>query len=373
MDGSFAALEDTLSDALATPGTVEPHRLDLPVLEERAQRVLAIDNDPSIVESLEHGLGAAGFEVATEISGRRALARLREESFDAALCDLRLGATSGLDILRAVRPADPRTAFLLISGIRDQQIAVEAMKEGADDFVAKPFRMSQIRERISTAVARRAAFCERLDAERALSEALRTSNEDLRRSRAEIEAHTIRTIRSLVFSLEAKDRYTKDHSIKVALLSVRIAKELGLDAREQRCVRMAGLLHDVGKIGIRESVLNKQGPLDDAEREHMRLHPRIGARILLPLTQRFPEVVASVEHEHERWDGLGYPTGLRGEDIPLAARIIAVADCFDAITSSRPYRAAQHKDIAAREIRAGAGTQFDPRVVQAFLEILPEL
>jgi putative nucleotidyltransferase with HDIG domain len=336
-------------------------------------RVLAVDNDVSIVDALRHGLRDAGFEVETETTGRRAIDRLERERFDALVVDLRLGTVSGLDVLRTLRPRDPATAVLLVSGLRDQQIAVDAMREGADDFVAKPFKMEQLKERLESAVHRRRGFCERLSAEHRLTEALRQSNAEILRRESELQSLSIRSIRSLVLSLEAKDPYTKDHSIKVAHVSIQIAKHLGMNAEEQREVRLAGLLHDVGKIGIREDILHKPGRLENDELAHMRLHPLIGARILLPLSQRFPRVVDSVRAEHERWDGGGYPEGLRDEQIPLAARMIAVADCYDAITSNRPYRSAQAKDFAATEIANGSGTQFDPDIVQAFLELIPKL
>jgi putative nucleotidyltransferase with HDIG domain len=347
---------------------------DKPAVKTRATfRVLAVDNDLTILDALKAGLAGSRYEVETEMTGRRTLDRLARERFDALVIDLRLGAMNGLDVLRDLRQRDPSTAVLLMSGLRDQQIAVDAMREGADDFVAKPFRLDALRERLESAIQRRRGFCERLLAEHKLTEALQQSNQEILRRESELQSLAIRSIRSLVLSLEAKDPYTKDHSIKVAQVSIQIARELGLTQEEQREVRLAGLLHDVGKIGIRESILNKPGKLEDDEVEHMRLHPLIGARILLPLSQRFPSVVDSVRYEHERFDGLGYPTGLTGNKIPLAARIIAVADCFDAITSDRPYRRAQAKEFAASEIHDGSGRQFDPDVVHAFVRLVPKL
>ncbi|MFN0207606.1 MAG: HD domain-containing phosphohydrolase [Planctomycetota bacterium] len=338
-----------------------------------AVRILAIDNDRGILDSLKYGLGEFGFEVEREESGKRAIARLQDEHYDAVLLDLKLGTVSGLEILRAIRARNQSTAIIILSGVRDHQVAVLAIQEGADDYVGKPFRLEQLRERIDQAVVRRNKFAARLREERELTEVVRKSNDEILQREAELESLAIRSIRSLVLSLEAKDPYTKDHSIKVALLSVRIAKQIGMSEQEQREVRLAGLLHDVGKIGVRESVLHKPGKLDDEELDHMRLHPQIGARILLPLSHRFPQVVDAVRSEHERWDGRGYPEGISGAQIPIAARIIAVADCHDAITSNRPYRKAQLKELAAREIAGGSGTQFDPDVVQAFLELIPAL
>jgi response regulator RpfG family c-di-GMP phosphodiesterase len=339
----------------------------------KATRVLAIDNDHGLLDSLKYGLSEFGMEVSTENSGKRAVGRVNSEVYDAVVLDLKLGTVSGLEVLRSLRAQDQSTAILVISGVRDHQVAVLALQEGADDYVAKPFRIESLRDRVEEAVIRRQKFAAKLREERDMTEAFRQSRDEIIQREADLESLAIRSIRSLVLSLEAKDPYTKDHSIKVALLSVRIAKQLGLGESEQREVRLSGLLHDVGKIGVRESVLHKPGKLDDEELAHMRLHPRIGARILLPLSHRFPTVVDAVRAEHERWDGKGYPEGISGANIPLAALIIAVADCYDAITSNRPYRGAQLKEFAAREIAGGSGTQFDPDVVQAFLELIPEL
>jgi len=360
-----------LLDAPALPLGLDPQTATRPTSTDAS--VLAIDNDPAIVEVLALALGEEGYRVSSALSASEGLVHLEENRFDAVVCDLRLGALTGRDVLRRLRQADESTAFVLVSGVRDQQTAVDALRDGADDFVQKPFRIPQLRDRVRTAIGRRRAFSERLAAERRLADELQRSNEEILRRTDEIESLALRSVRSLVLSIEAKDPYTKNHSVKVARVGQAIARRLGLGCGEQRAVRLAGLLHDIGKIGIREDVLHKQGPLTPFEKAHMQQHPLIGERILLPLAAKMPELVAAVKHEHERWDGGGYPSGLRGDDIPLGARIIAVADAFDAITSDRPYRPAQPKEAAAKEIAAGAGTQFDPRVCEAFFAALSDL
>ncbi|MBI3818991.1 MAG: response regulator [Planctomycetes bacterium] len=337
------------------------------------QRVLAIDSDRAIAELVKHGLSDFGYEVETETGGKRAIDRVQTEIFDAIIVDIQLGAVTGIELLRSIRENDQQTAIILLSKLRDSEAVLLAMHNGADDFITKPFDIVQLHECVARAIVRRGTWVGHLREQRKLTDALRESHDEILQREMDLESLTIRSIRSLVLSLEAKDAYTKDHSIKVAQLSLRIAKQLGLPERVVREVRLAGLLHDVGKIGVRESVLNKPGKLNDDELEHMRRHPLIGARILLPLSHRFPEIVSAVKFEHERVDGKGYPTGIGGKDIPLAARIIAVADCHDAITSNRPYRGAQLREFAAREIAAGSGTQFDPEVVTAFLELVPTL
>lgn len=370
----LAARRMALLDPEQTPSIFHSERPDgsaSSVVGHR--RVLAIDSDRAVVELVKHGLAEFGYEVETECSGRRALQRLESEIFDAIIVDIQLGSVTGVEFLRVLRERDQQTAVILVSKLRDSQAALLAMHNGADDFITKPIHIDQLNECVERAIVRRGTWVDHLREQRKLTEALRKSNEQILRREGELESFAIRSIRSLVLSLEAKDAYTKDHSIKVALLSVRIAKQMGMGDRAAREVRLAGLLHDVGKIGVRESVLNKAGKLTDVELEHMRLHPLIGARILLPLSHRFPDVVSAVKSEHERFDGKGYPAGISGTQIPLAARIIAVADCHDAITSNRPYRGAQLKEVSAREIAGGSGTQFDPEVVGAFLELIPSL
>lgn len=359
-----------LLDAMRTPRVGDPSSVGAGL---NMRRVLVVDTDPAIRGLLKFGLVDAGYEVELEEVPRRATDRLAVEPFDAVILDVQLGTTNGLEVLRSFRNQNQHTAVVLTSSLRDHDIAVVAMQDGADDFIRKPFSLETFEQRLSQSILRRGKFAQKLGEERSLTEKLRASNLEILDREAELESLAIRSIRSLVLSLEAKDAYTKDHSIKVALLSARIAKQLGMTDVQTREVRLAGLLHDVGKIGVRESILNKQGRLDDEELEHMRLHPAIGARILLPLSHRFPDVVDAVRCEHERWDGKGYPAKISGDAIPMAARIIAVADCHDAITSNRPYRGAQAREFAAREIAGGSGTQFDPDVVQAFLELIPTL
>ncbi|WP_313884941.1 HD domain-containing phosphohydrolase [Desulfofundulus sp. TPOSR] len=183
-----------------------------------------------------------------------------------------------------------------------------------------------------------------------------------------LQKYYLNVVQALAAALEARDAYTRGHSLRVAKLARLCARFLGLGAGEQEQVYMAGLLHDIGKIGVRENILLKPGPLTPEERKEMQGHPEVGARILEPAG--FPGgVTAAVRHHHEDYGGGGYPDGLSGEEIPLLARIIRVADAYDAMTSARPYRKALTPDQAFNELKRCAGSQFDPRVVEAFLRI----
>ena len=188
---------------------------------------------------------------------------------------------------------------------------------------------------------------------------------DGQRIAGELEASFLATIDALVRALEAQDMYTSGHALSIADLARRVGRVLGLDAAALRDVEHAAVLHDIGKIGIPSELLRKRGPLSTGEREHMRAHPEIGARILEPV-ERLRQLAPLVRFSHECWDGSGYPDGLAGEQIPLGARIISVCDAFDAMVSDRPYRGGRSTAEALAELRANAGTQFDPAVVEAF-------
>lgn len=336
-------------------------------------RLLIVDDDPDIRKILSTHFINEGFAVDVVNSSREAIGQMRRSEYEVVLCDIRMSGMSGVELLRAVRLFDQKVAFLLVSGLNDISIAVEAMKLSADDYVAKPFKVNEIRDRVVAALARRHAIREQVAHERRLETEVRDREKQLLRREDAIHALFLKGVRSIVLSLEAKDKYTKDHSKKVSDLSDKIAAKMGFGPSSRRRIRIAGLLHDIGKIGIDRKILHKEGPLTNEEYDTIKEHPLISERILSPMMQRFPDIVKACRHEHEKWNGSGYPDGLKGQDIPIASRIIAVADCYDAITSDRPYRNSQGKQIAVNTIRVNSGTQFDPEVVKAFLELADTL
>ena len=193
------------------------------------------------------------------------------------------------------------------------------------------------------------------------------------KQKVEKQANKIResflnALTALAYALEAKDKYTSGHSQRVAEISVAIAREMGLSRQDINKIRLAGLIHDIGKIGVRASVLNKPGRLNDDEYQHIKTHSEIGEHILTPIVED-EQILKTVRHHHERYDGTGYPDGLSGEQIPLGAKILAVADAYDAITSERPYRKAMSIQSACHEIELCKGSQFDPEVADTFLRI----
>mgnify|MGYP002780565441 FL=1 len=326
-------------------------------------RILVVDDEANICRLLERFLGRCGHLVETAGSVPEALDALARDRFDLVLTDLRLPGPSGLDLLVEVRARAPGTRMILMSAHADIGAAATAIDRGVDQLIIKPFELEELRSRLDASLARGRAEREaERERERELLEAR------LRQRETESKIWVLRAAHALAAAVEAKDQYTAGHATRVTAYSLRIAEVIGgIDVLR---FRLAGDLHDVGKIGVPDQVLNKPGRLTAAEFDLVKKHPEIGARILEPLIDA-PLVIGVVRWHHERWDGRGYPDGLAGDAIPLPARVLAVADTLDAMSSTRAYRSGMAWDDVLAEIQRCAGTQFDPRVVEAFTQALP--
>lgn len=326
-------------------------------------RILVVEDEQALRRLLRRFLGEQGYSVTTAPDAPEALELLDRERFDLVVTDLRLPSASGLELLAEVRARLPGTRTVLMSGMADVPSLVAAVERGVDAVLLKPFELEELRLQVEQSLGR-------LRAERTATRERDLLEARLRQRDAESRLWTLRAARALVTAVEVKDAYTAGHAKRVTSYSMSIATVTGgIDLLRYP---LAGDLHDVGKIGIPDSVLNKPGVLTAAEAAKVEEHPVAGARILEPLIDD-PLVIGVVRWHHERWDGKGYPDGLAGERIPLAARVLAVADTLDAMTSARAYRDALPWDAAVTEIRRCAGTQFDPAVVAAFEAALPVL
>ena len=275
------------------------------------------------------------------------------------LSDLRMPKMDGMELLRAIRARFPDIAVVMITAVADVEMAVNCLSLGAADYVVKPYQIEDVRARVSQALDKRRLLLENRAHRQHLEERVAAQSRRL-------EEMYWASVQSLAEALELKDPCTRGHSVRVSRYSVGIARALGLDDEMIRQIELGGQVHDIGKIGVRESVLNKAGPLTPEEYAHVMTHPMLGWRVLSPLFGDTPHALNVVRSHHERFDGLGAPDGLAGKAIPLEARIVAVADALDAMTSFRPYRAGEMSlETAVREIRHNAGTQFDPAVVEA--------
>lgn len=319
----------------------------------RDRTVLVVDDARSVRELVADGLRRGGFRASTAADGREALAAMEEATPDLVLCDLFMPVLDGLGLLRAVRARKDwrELPFLVMSTVTDRGAMRRLVQAGASGFLVKPFHMEQLV----------------ITVEKVLSDHFLLLLKERERLSAEQSAMLV-GITALVAALEARDPYTRGHSDRVATIAGRIATELGLDAAASERVTLAGRLHDVGKIGVPDRVLLKPHELDAEESAIVRRHPAIGAQILSPI-ESLSDIVPAVLLHHERCDGAGYPEGRRANGIPLTARILAVADTFDALTSDRPYRAARPLQAALDVIRRARGPQLCPTCVDAFLEV----
>ena len=330
-------------------------------MASESPRCLVVDDEPRLRQVLVHLMQNDGFSCREAGNGAEALEVLQRESIPLVLSDLRMPVIDGIELLRQTRARYPDTAVVMITAVADVEVAVSCLAMGAMDYLTKPFHLEEVRARVSQALEKRRLILENREYQDRLEERVAVQARRL-------EDLFLASVQSLAEALEVKDPYTRGHSIRVSHFSSAIARVLELDTDVVRQIELGGQVHDIGKIGVREAVLNKPGALTDEEYAHIMTHMTVGWRILAPILSEAPLALSIVRSHHERWDGRGMPDGLVGAAIPLEARITAVADSYDAMTSGRPYRLAQLTAAEAlEEVRANSGTQFDPDVVQAFL------
>ena len=331
--------------------------------------VLVVDDEEPIRKALQRYLAHEKFEVYTAASADEALQQLQRHKIALMLCDIRMPGTSGIDLVPQALAIEGDLAILMLSAINDATSAALCMQRGAMDYLTKPLDLDDLERAVQHALKRRDAQLEERQAKRWLKEELATRSVELQRERSKLERVSVATLEALINALEAKDPYMRGHSARVADLAATIAAELGTADDQVEQVRTAGRLHDIGKIGTREAVLNKQGPLTPEEFEHVKQHVIIAAQILAPLAH-LGAVIDDVRHHHERWDGGGYPDGLKGDQIPLGARIIAAAEVYDALTTTRPYQEKLTPAQAAERMADLSGSVLEPRVYDALAAVV---
>ena len=294
--------------------------------------------------------------------GTECLKLVQKENPRCVLLDIRLPGVDGIEVLQKIKELRPELPVIVISAVGSHKVVIDALKLGAIDFVAKPIDVIQVRN-----VVRRAMLQVTSDT----SLGPNTKKKGIPTVEEVLEATYLNVIKTLCKILVKKDPYTRQHSQQVTYFSLVIGRALGFSKEELLVLEQAALLHDIGKIGIPDHILHKPGPLSASEWELMKQHPNIGQEILehiqvLHLEQN------TVRHHHERYDGKGYPTGLKGEEIPVYARILNIADSFHAMVSDRPYRKALPIERAVEELQKNRGTQFDPQLVDVFVKGLKE-
>jgi putative nucleotidyltransferase with HDIG domain len=347
----------------------EPALVPRPAAPSRP-RVLVVDDEETIRTALARFLRASGYEVEVAESGIAALVMLERQRFVIMICDVRMPGMTGLEVVPEALQLDADLGILMLSAVNDAPTATDALSHGAMDYLVKPIELVDLQRAVERSTHRRQLEIERRRVEEHIREevALRTS--ELEKEKAALHALTIGVAETLINAMEAKDVYLRGHSSRVADQAASIAEAMGLDPDVVENVRLAGRLHDVGKIGIREDILNKAGPLTEEEFEQVKDHVRMGMEILTPL-KHIPVALDFVHDHHEHWDGGGYPRGIAGDQITIGGRILAACDAFDAITSRRAYRDAKDpaETIAYLE-QNEVGRLLDPNVFVALKKVV---
>ncbi len=331
-------------------------------------RILIVDDDATVRDVIGVLLGEEGYVCATAVSAEQALDLLRASEFHLALCDMKMPGQDGMWLLDRLHAEHPSIAVIMLTAFGDTEAAVECLRRGAVDYLLKPPKVTELVRSIERALARRRLELARHRYRTSLERRVREKTAALSHALLEVESAYSSTLYALVAALDAREHETSDHSQRVVRYTLAIADRLGVPEADRPDIARGALLHDIGKIGVPDAILLKPGSLLPEEWKEMRRHPQIGYTILksIPFLQVPAEIVLS---HQERWDGTGYPRRLAGEAIPLGARIFAIADAFDAITSDRPYRRSASFEDARKEIRSFSGTQFDPRCAETFLSI----
>jgi len=345
--------------------------------------IVCVDDDLGLLQTIEQQLLSqfgATHEVRGYTSAEQALEGIyglagEGKRIEVVISDLILPGMHGDRLLEIVNGRFPAVLKVLLTGHRVMESALYAINSARiDRFIAKPWEPDDLTLTIASLTCQ---YRLRRENEALLADLKRRNEElsgaltNLQDAKHKSEREFLLSIQSLAVALEAKDRYTAGHSERVARFSVLIGRKMGLATAELEDLRSVALLHDIGKIGMADAVLNKPGSLTDREFAVLREHPTIGAQILSPLSHFAPYILAT-KHHHERFDGRGYPDGLSGSDLPLAVWIIAIADAFDAMTSTRPYRKGKPISFALQQLEMGKGTQFHPDCADAFVAILKE-
>jgi putative two-component system response regulator len=341
-------------------------------------KILIVDDEMRVREILSRKLTDDGYNCLTAPDGKTALKMLKAHPIELVLLDIMMPGKSGTDVLKEIRSTYPDTAVIMVTAIADVQTAIGLMRMGAYDYIIKPVELSVLSVSLDRAMEKRQLTIENRDYQLHLEQRVEDQTKRIRQS-------FLNSTTSLAYALEAKDKYTHGHSERVTEIAVAVAREMETPKHMIEKIKLAGLLHDVGKIGVSEIILNKPGKLTDEEWDMVKAHSEVGERILSPIVEDW-EILEMVRHHHERYDGKGYPDGLSGDQITKGAgsrtdgegynnvlsqgaMALAVADAYDAMTSDRPYRPAMPSEVAYSELVSGRGKQFAPVIVDAFMSL----
>lgn len=328
-------------------------------VQSNGYKIIAVDDEMGIVDSLSIFLKHSGYDFTGVTDPMEAIDRVRNEHFDMMILDFIMSPIHGDEVVEEIRKFNKDLYILLLTGHKDLAPPLDTIRRlDIQGYCEKSDKFDQLLLLIESGIKSIGQMNE-----------IKRINDELSNTNEQLEKAYLESIEVLRYTVEAKDPYTRGHSDRVSEYSVLIGKKLGLSEDELKTLKIGGLFHDVGKIGIPDNILLKEAKLTDDEYSQIKNHPTIGAHILQNATI-FKDIIPIVKHHHEKYDGNGYPSRLKGEDIPFMARIAAVADTFDAMTSKRSYRDPLSLDIVKAEIEKYSGSQFDPKIAKVFLEIL---
>jgi len=334
-------------------------RKNMITAESNGYKIIVVDDEQGIVDSLSIFLKRSGYDFTGLTNPLEAIERVRNEHFDMMILDFMMDPFHGDEVVEEIRKFNKDLYILLLTGHKDLAPPLETIKRlEIQGYCEKSDKFDQLLLLIESGI----KSIEQMNTIKTINKQLHDKNEELERAYLD-------TIGILRQTVEAKDPYTRGHSDRVSEYSVLIGKKLGLDEKTLHILKIGGLFHDIGKIGIPDSILLKESKLSDEEYSQIKNHPMIGVHMLGDAAI-FTDILPIVKHHHERYDGRGYPSQLVGDDIPYVARIAAVADTFDAMTSKRSYRDSLPIDVVRAEIERCSGTQFDPNIAKVFLDIM---
>ena len=336
----------------------------------KREKILIADDEADIRELLGDFLEEEGYECILASNAYDALEKYKSNNaVDLVMSDIQMPGKTGLELLSDIKEIDEDVMVVMISAVKDIESAIAAMSKGAYDYVAKPFKLTEVALVAKKAIDKRKLILQNKEYQQELERMVADRTAELKNALEALDKTYIFTLRALVTALDTRDEETQGHSLRVVQYSLILAELMGWGNQDQlKILEYGALLHDIGKIGIPDAILKKPGKLTKKEWEVMKTHPEVGYKILHGI-EFLEEAAQFVLHHHERFNGSGYPAGLKGKDIPITSRIFAVVDTVDAMTTARPYREALSFEKAVNEIKKFSGKQFDPQIVDTFFSV----
>ena len=329
-------------------------------------RILIVDDEEVICNVLDRRLTREGYSCTTAHNGKEALNHFYKNSFSLIISDMKMPEMTGIELLQKVKAIDPKMKMIMVTAYPEIDLALNAMRLGAYDFIIKPADLDLIVMSVKKALESRRLEEEIEAYHNRMEELVEERTAKLQQAYRTLKKSHLDSVKVLAEAIDAKDPYTRGHSDRVKRMSLAIAKKMGFSEERLENLEYGALLHDIGKIGIKDEVLQKQAPLSSEEYQYIQEHPLIGVKIIEGV-EFFKDKIPMIRHHHEHYDGNGYPDGLAGEAIPLEARIISLPDAFDAMTSARPHRNIMPLQNVLAELEKFKGKQFDPKVLDIFI------